>query len=74
MAARIAGRCGDGPRCVGAGGTGAGALRRTLADPQVLEKLRQMSLEPAPTTLEEATQEVADAQQFWKAQLAAGKR
>lgn len=45
------------------------ALRKTLADPAVLERIRQMSLQPAPTTLEEASREVDEMARFWKAAL-----
>lgn len=46
------------------------ALRKTLGDPAVLDKIRQMSLEPAPTTLEEAGREVDEASRFWTKSLA----
>ncbi|WP_083745749.1 tripartite tricarboxylate transporter substrate-binding protein [Variovorax sp. KK3] len=46
------------------------ALRKTLADPAVLERIAQMSLQPAPTTLEEASREVDEMGRFWKAALA----
>ncbi|MFT3721656.1 Bug family tripartite tricarboxylate transporter substrate binding protein [Pseudorhodoferax sp.] len=45
------------------------ALRKVLADPAVLEKLNNMSLQPAPTTLEEARDEVASTERFWKKAL-----
>ncbi|MGH6626862.1 MAG: tripartite tricarboxylate transporter substrate-binding protein [Burkholderiaceae bacterium] len=45
------------------------ALRKVLADPAVLGKLRGMSLQPAPTTLAEAREEVAEMERFWKKAL-----
>lgn len=45
------------------------ALRKVLADPAVLEKLNGMSLQPAPTTLAEASEEVAEMRRFWKQAL-----
>ncbi|TEA71916.1 Bug family tripartite tricarboxylate transporter substrate binding protein [Allopusillimonas ginsengisoli] len=42
------------------------ALRKVLANPVVLDKLQQMSLQPASTTLDEARDEVVDANHFWK--------
>lgn len=45
------------------------ALRKTLADPAVQEKINQLSFQPAPTTLEEASREVRDMTRFWKAAL-----
>jgi len=47
------------------------ALRKVLADPAVLEKLASMSLQPAPTTLAEAGEEVASMERFWKKALGA---
>ncbi len=47
------------------------ALRKVLADPAVLEKLHGMSLQPAPTTLAEARDEVAAMERFWKKALGA---
>ncbi|HSW19870.1 MAG TPA: tripartite tricarboxylate transporter substrate-binding protein [Ramlibacter sp.] len=47
------------------------ALRKVLADPAVLEKLSGMSLQPAPTTLAEARDEVAAMERFWKTALGA---
>ena len=49
------------------------ALRKVLADPAVLEKLGSMSMQPAPTTLAEARDEVASMERFWK-QALGGKR
>jgi tripartite-type tricarboxylate transporter receptor subunit TctC len=49
------------------------ALRKTLADPAVLERIKQMSLQPAPTTLEEAAREVEAISRFWKAALASAR-
>lgn len=46
------------------------ALRKVLAEPSVLEKLSGMSLQPAPTTLAEAGDEVASLERFWKKALA----
>jgi tripartite-type tricarboxylate transporter receptor subunit TctC len=45
------------------------ALRTTLADPKVHDQLLRMSLEPASTSLEEATREMEDSQRFWKAAI-----
>ncbi|WP_198968731.1 tripartite tricarboxylate transporter substrate-binding protein [Xylophilus sp. ASV27] len=45
------------------------ALRKVLAEPAVLEKLSGMSLQPAPTTLAEAGEEVASLERFWKQAL-----
>lgn len=47
------------------------ALRKVLADPAVLDKLSGMSLQPAPTTLAEARDEVAAMERFWKKALGA---
>lgn len=47
------------------------ALRKALADPTVQEKIRQMALQPAPTTLEEANREVGEMAHFWKTALGA---
>jgi tripartite-type tricarboxylate transporter receptor subunit TctC len=46
------------------------ALRKTLADLAVLDQIRQLSMQPAPTTLEEAGREVEEVMRFWKAALA----
>ena len=46
------------------------ALRKTLADPAVLEKIQGLGLSPAPTTLEEADKELNDLTRFWKQALA----
>ena len=48
------------------------ALRKTLADPVVQEKLTGTGMTAAPTTLEEAGQEVAAQAKYWKETL--GKR
>lgn len=45
------------------------ALRKVLADPAVLDKLGNMSLQPAPTTLAEAGEEVASMERFWQQAL-----
>jgi tripartite-type tricarboxylate transporter receptor subunit TctC len=45
------------------------ALRKALADPAVQERILQMALQPAPTTLEEAGSEVDEIARFWKATL-----
>lgn len=45
------------------------ALRKALADPAVQEKIRQMALQPAPTTLEQANREVGEMAAFWKAAI-----
>lgn len=45
------------------------ALRKTLADPAVLSRIRDMSLEPAPTTLDEAAREFSQMSRFWKEAL-----
>lgn len=50
------------------------ALRKVLADPAVLDKLGGMSLQPAPTTLAEARDEVAAMERFWKKALGAPQR
>lgn len=50
------------------------ALRKVLADPAVLDKINGMSLEPAPTTLAEASEEVATMEHFWKKALGAAQR
>jgi len=47
------------------------ALRKALADPAVQDKITQMALQPAPTTLEEASREVNELARFWKTALAA---
>ena len=47
------------------------ALRKVLADPAVLDRLSSMSLQPAPTTLAEASEEVAAMGRFWKKALGA---
>jgi tripartite-type tricarboxylate transporter receptor subunit TctC len=47
------------------------ALRKVLADREIHDKLLQMSLEPASTTLEEATREIDEENRFWKARYAA---
>lgn len=47
------------------------ALRKVLAEPAVLEKLNGMSLQPAPTTLSEADEEVASLERFWQKALGA---
>lgn len=47
------------------------ALRKVLADPAVLDKLSSMSLQPAPTTLAEARDEVAAMEHFWRKALGA---
>lgn len=49
------------------------ALRKVLADPAVLDRLGGMSLQPAPTTLAEAREEVAAMNRFWQKALD-GKR
>ncbi len=41
------------------------ALRKVLAEPPVLEKLAGMALQPAPTTLTEAREEVVSMSRFW---------
>lgn len=46
------------------------ALRKTLADPSVQQKITQLALQPAPTTLEEASREVSEMAAFWKTALA----
>jgi tripartite-type tricarboxylate transporter receptor subunit TctC len=45
------------------------ALRKSLADPAVVEQIRQMSLQPAPTTVDEARIEVEQTERFWKTAL-----
>lgn len=45
------------------------ALRKTLADPAVQEKITALGLQPAPQTLEEAQKEVSDIARFWKTTL-----
>jgi len=49
------------------------ALRKSLADPAVLEKIAGLGLAPASTTLDEATQEVETLTKFWRAALAPKK-
>jgi tripartite-type tricarboxylate transporter receptor subunit TctC len=45
------------------------ALRKTLADPAVLEKIQALGLSPAPTTIDEATRELETLTRFWKQAL-----
>ena len=47
------------------------ALNKVLADPQIQEKLTDMSLEPAQTTLDEASQEMEEINRFWENKLGA---
>jgi tripartite-type tricarboxylate transporter receptor subunit TctC len=49
------------------------ALRKSLADPAVLEQIRQMSLQAAPTSFEEARVEVEQVERFWKTALSANR-
>jgi tripartite-type tricarboxylate transporter receptor subunit TctC len=42
------------------------ALRKTLADPAVQEKITATGMQPAMTTLEEANREVGTLARFWK--------
>jgi tripartite-type tricarboxylate transporter receptor subunit TctC len=49
------------------------ALRKSLADPAVLEQIRQMSLQAAPTSLEEARVEVEQTERFWKTALSVSR-
>jgi tripartite-type tricarboxylate transporter receptor subunit TctC len=47
------------------------ALRKTLADPEVQEKIRNTAMQPAPTTLEEARREIDELSRFWQTALGA---
>lgn len=49
------------------------ALRKVLSDSSVLDKIRQMSLQPAPTTNAEAAREVDEMDRFWKSALKAAR-
>jgi tripartite-type tricarboxylate transporter receptor subunit TctC len=46
------------------------ALRKALNDPATQDKILQLALQPAPTTLEQASREVDDIERFWKKALA----
>jgi hypothetical protein len=45
------------------------ALRKTLAHPEVQDKIRPMALEPAPITLVDAARQVDVLARFWKPSL-----
>ncbi|MGE4244162.1 Bug family tripartite tricarboxylate transporter substrate binding protein [Ramlibacter sp.] len=45
------------------------ALRKSLADPAVVERISATAMTPAPTTLDEAMKEVGDIAKFWREAL-----
>jgi len=47
------------------------ALRKTLADAQIQERILQLGLSPASTTLDEASREIAEMARFWREALGA---